>query len=283
MAQELETKKTDSVFDFLYVDHHRVGLFLSQFSEFGNLTDIVHTKGVTDDALISAGVKGIVGGEAKSGHSSNLQSKYNPLWIQALNFLDEVNARGMVSHDLASAAIGSLVLTKGCLNIVNMLALSRSWDVAAENAREQQKSKSAAGNRKLRRTGQQQHDPEAEGPGLLRLLGSFDQPIMMALDTGKARLWSTLDQTYLVGGSSDLALKHGVQIAGEWHAIGILDCLPGELIADEANIGRICGGADNPFSSSAIGLFRELGLIFGRPADCYGITPIMIMREVGAT
>lgn len=84
----------------------------------------------------------------------------------------------------------------------------------------------------------------------------------------------------LIGGSSDLTLKQGVKIAGEWHVVGILDCLPGEPNTDERQIGRICGGGDNIFSSGAIALWRELGLVFGRPDDCFSVTPIMIMREV---
>lgn len=151
MGQEQETKESDSVFDFLYVDHYRVALFLSQFSEFGNLTDIVHTTGVTDDASMSVGVKPLLGGESKSGHSDTVQSKYNPLWSQALNFLDEVNARKMVSRDLSKAAIGSLVLTDGRLNLLNLRALERSWAVAADNAREELQRSKPSANRKSRR------------------------------------------------------------------------------------------------------------------------------------
>ena len=55
MAQEQESR--DSVFDFLYVDNRRIGLYLSQFSEFGNLTSLVQSVSTTD----SKSIKGSIG------------------------------------------------------------------------------------------------------------------------------------------------------------------------------------------------------------------------------
>jgi len=222
--------------------------------------------------------------DLSDGLLESVQSKYNPVWSQALNFLDEVNARGMVNRDLTRAVIGGLVLTAGTLNLLNMKALERMWTVAADNVRDAiQQSTPHIRNRKERRASGQPAEvtmPDNGNPGLLRLLGSMDQQVILALNADNARLWATLDPNYLVGGSSDLALKHGVRISGNWHVLGILDCMPGELVTNEVDIGRICGGADNAFSGSALTLFREMGLILGRPSDCFGITPIVIMREI---
>ncbi|TPI64447.1 hypothetical protein FJ417_02095 [Mesorhizobium sp. B3-1-7] len=283
MGQELDQRKTVSVFDFLYVDHHRIGLFLSQFSEFGHLTDVVHSRSVTDDAAVTGGFKGILSGETKSGEREGIERRYSAQWSQALNFLDEVNARKMLNPDITKAHIGGLVLSSGMLSILNMKPLEHSWAAAIENAKDaHQQANAHRGNRQERRSNKNSQAPAgtADVSGL-RLLGTLEQPIIMALKSGNFRLWSTLDAKYLLGHSSDLTLKHGIKIAGEWHVLGILDCLPGDPNTGETD-GRICGGGNNEFGSGAIQLWRELGLVFGRPDDCHGITPIIIMREVKA-
>lgn len=283
MAQEPEKKKTVSVFDFLYVDHHRIGLFLSMFSEFGNLTDIVHSISASRGSSGTIGFKNVLSGEQKNEAQETLQRSYNTQWTQALNFLDEVKARKMLTRSISDARIGGLLLSSGTLSILNMRPLERSWGVVAENTEKENLRSGNRDNRHTRRRkqatggGEPQEMDSASG---LRLLGSLEQPILMTLQTGTTRLWSTLEPNYLIGGSSDLTLKQGIRIAGDWHVVGILDCLPGEPITDEAIIGRMCGDGDNVFSSTSITLWRELGLVLGRPSECYGITPIMIMREV---
>jgi hypothetical protein len=66
----LEPQKRDSVFDFLYVDRHRIGLYLSQFSEFGNLTNLVHSERAGDETVLSAGVPSLAKGEAKQSKAN---------------------------------------------------------------------------------------------------------------------------------------------------------------------------------------------------------------------
>ena len=46
MAQE--PVESGSVFDFIYVDQRRIGLYLAQFSDFGNLTKLVRSVRVSD-------------------------------------------------------------------------------------------------------------------------------------------------------------------------------------------------------------------------------------------
>ncbi|MGX5806313.1 hypothetical protein ACWGS9_34985 [Bradyrhizobium sp. Arg314] len=135
MGQELDQRKTDTIFDFLYVDHHRIGPFLSQFSEFRHLTDVVHPRSATDDAAVTGGLKGILSGETKSGEREDIERRHS---------------------------------------------------------------------------------------------------------------------------------------------------LPGDPKTNVADIGCTCGGGDNIYGSQAIAFWQELGLIFGRPSDCYGTTPIAIMHEVKA-
>ena len=75
MAQE--PQKKNSVFDFLYVDHNRIGLYLSQFSDFGNLTNLVHSQRTGDETSVSGGVPSIVKGEAKESQQTGIERHFN--------------------------------------------------------------------------------------------------------------------------------------------------------------------------------------------------------------
>jgi hypothetical protein len=102
----------------------------------------------------------------------------------------------------------------------------------------------------------------------------------MVLKTGQHRLWSTLAPDFLIGGSADLNMKHGLQLSGQWHVLGILDCEPGDGDTNQQVRERLVGGGDNSFSDAAVTIWREFRLIFGRPVDCYGLTPLVVMREI---
>jgi hypothetical protein len=101
----------------------------------------------------------------------------------------------------------------------------------------------------------------------------------MVFASESGRLWSTIDPAYVVGSASDLHLKHGLTIAGTWHLVGILDCLP-SIAATPDISGRVVGDKDNEFSDALKVMLREHRLLMGRPSDCYGVTPLIIMREM---
>lgn len=116
----------------------------------------------------------------------------------------------------------------------------------------------------------------------LKILSTLEQPIFAILETNGHRIWSLLEPDCFIGGASDFNLKHGLQVTGQWHVLGVLDCLPGPGDTSHADVGRFCGGDDNIFSENAAAMWHEFRLVFGRPADCWGMTPIMIMREVAS-
>jgi hypothetical protein len=273
-----EPQKKNSVFDFLYADRQRIGLYLSQFSEFGNLTNLVHSSRTADETTLSAGVPSLAKGESKQNQQTGVERHFDTQWSQVLNFLDEVQARQMLRRDLETTPIGSLILLSGSLYLANMRSFEKTWGAISSG----QSATVPQGNRYARRgkAGHHQQDTTpAPDFGGLKILGSLEQPVFAVFRSGDKRLWSTLDPNYLSGGSADLNLKHGLRVAGEWHMLGTLDCQPGS--GDDVPDGRLCGGGDNIFSDSMVSMWREFRLVFGRPTDCFGITPIVIMREIG--
>ena len=99
---------------------------------------------------------------------------------------------------------------------------------------------------------------------------------------GEADVWCNLLRNGLVGSVDDLLLKHGGQVQGHWQTLGILDAFVDEEDADD--------NEDEPNSdiqqeaSMASTILKQIApfarQFLGRPSNAYGLTPILIFREV---
>lgn len=272
MAQEAESE--ESVFDFFYVDRRRIDIYLAQLSDFGNLSKLVRSVRVSDETHGDLDVK-IVKGGAASRQETGLEKHYDAQFTAPLIFLDEINSRNMLRANAETARIGDLLILSGTLNVVDIQAFQKAFEAMSSAGSPASIDKR---NRHQRRSNPvppaQDFDPAVS----FRLMASLDQPMIMLFEAGDQKYWSTIDVGSIVGSSTDLHLKHGVVISGEWQMVGILDCFPGTNAPEQ--IPRFCGQGDNVFSAAMGNLLRELRIIMGRPSDCYGITPLLIMREV---
>jgi hypothetical protein len=272
VVQEIESD--ESVFDFFYVDRRRIDIYLAQLSDFGNLSKLVRSVRVSDESRGDLDVK-ILRGGTTSRQETNLEKHYDAQFTAPLVFLDEANARSMLRADVEAANIGDLLLLSGTLNVIDIQAFQKAFEAMS--------SVTPTGNVDKRTRQQRRANPLPPmsdfDPAIgFRLLASLDQPMIMLFEAAEKKYWSTIDTESIVGSSTDLHLKHGVTISGEWQMVGILDCYPGTNAA--STIPRFCGQGDNVFSDAMSNILRELRIIMGRPADCYGITPLVIMREV---
>lgn len=277
MAQD--QGKNGSVFDFLFVDNRRIGLYLSQFSEFGNLTQLVESVGTTDTTQIkgSLGASSTqVGAHADSTAHSGVQRHYDTQWIAPLSFLEEIQSRKMLKHSLSSAHIGDLIILSGSLSLANLSVFAQALKMGEDLI------PAPVTSRQERR----RYNPQAKADSAatsaingLKFLGSLEHPIFMLFTAGADRLWATVDSTCVVGSASDVHLKHGLTITGTWHLVGILDCLP-SVVPPAVPSGRMVGDKDNTFNDALVSLLQEHRLLMGRPSNCYGVTPLIIMRKM---
>jgi hypothetical protein len=272
MARDQE--KGDSVYDFLYVDRKRIAFYLSQFDDYGHLTQL--TRSVSEHVETGGGLDAKIAKiDTKEGAQTSIQKHYDTQWVAPLLFLDR--ARGIIARGLKKAAIGKLVLTSGALHIVNMRAFEKTWGVMSSPS----SPAAPAGNRQQRRAaGHHQPTKPDKGDMGLKILSSLEQPVFMIAQADDVNLWSTLDPDALIGGSSDLNLKHGERIAGDWHIVSILDCYPDTQKPANHTIARICGTEGNEFGEAALNIWNELKNALGRPPHCFGVTPLLIMREI---
>src|SRR5580704_14595790 len=186
MARDQE--KDGSVYDFLYVDRKRIAFYLSQFDDYGHLTQL--TRSVSQHAEHGGGLDvKIAKIESKENAQTSVEKHYDTQWVAPLSFLDMASRRGIIARGLKQAAIGKLVLTSGALHIVNMRAFEKTWGVMSSPS----SPAAPAGNRQQRRAaGHQPAKPDTGDMGL-KILGSLEQPVFMIAQADDANLWSTLD------------------------------------------------------------------------------------------
>lgn len=300
-AQEEPT--TDSVFDFLYYDAARISSFLSQFDRFGHLTEITHSERAHRNKTSSiqnqlsgsvVAVKGATTSKTDTGSQYGEDSlrTYDPRWTNALFFLDYLDEHQILQRSLNKARIGQIVLFTGDLAVFDLGLLRSMWSLptvkkaiisgASEND-------TPVGNRAERRrekksnNGQQVNEAELA----VELLSVLPHSIQAAVSTDSDSVWSTLRDECLVVPPADLFMKHGLAINGSWSVVGILDALPedftDELEAQEHAIRQISAGLRLGAMGAQMAPFLVPSVrpLLGRPAMSFGITPLLIFREVG--
>lgn len=290
----LEQDAASSVFDFLYYDARRIGSYLAQFDPSGHLQAYKQSESVGSSAtsVSRIGGRGTVGvASFDSGKDASetetegeaSERQYDPLWTNALNFLDYLDNRRLLRRELAGSRISQFVLAKGELNVVDLTLVKRMWDLPTigQLGGEVQSSES---NRHERRAKQRVAPPNTrptEQQVGFDLLKVIPHSIQASIVSDQGSVWSTLREDSLIVAASDLFLKHGKTIPGQWHMLGIVDALPTEELAPEpptpeqSAIG-ILGGLG--YILDAIGPFARL--LLGRPASAYGMTPLLIFRKV---
>jgi hypothetical protein len=206
---------------------------------------------------------------------------YDPLWTNALSFLDFLTERGLLGRNLSNAHIGQFVVVSGSLSISDMSILRLLWDVPSiQKLIAQGMAPSTAGmTSKQRSAAKYQSNPELDTLktmlDVVRVLphGTF----ATITEQSGTMTWGTLRNEFLVTPSADLMLSHGASIAGTWSAVGILDARPDSGVDAQ----------ESPASVNATyQIIRGLGpvarTLLGRPSGSYGVTPLLIFREIPA-
>lgn len=281
----------DSVYDFLYIDARRIANFVSQFGQYGHLTSLTRTDTKTGGGggEINIGVAKLDG----SGSAEITQIRqFDPQWIAPLTFLDEAEKKGMIVRGLDAARIGQLVLVTGDLAVFDLALFKAMWPmpqiqkvimagVAAQTGATPQQHGGNRAERRRQASGHAEPSPHEAGFEVLKLL---PHALLATISHGGKSIWSSLRENDLIVSASDLMLKHGVQISGAWNMVGILDALP-ETRADESDLGAKASRLLAATSLGTLGvviaeMVPHIRTVLGRPASAYGMTPLLIFREV---
>jgi hypothetical protein len=252
-----DPESLNSVLDFIYVDSKRISLYLAQFSQYGNLTTLVHSTSKKDEDRAKFGVS--IGprafrGEAMSDTAetadTSLQKHYSTQWIAPLSLLEELQARDMIKRTLEDVQIGDIFILPGSLSLFDTSMWAKVWDVVA--AQHDAKPRRDQGSRHPRRsTSDRGLARSATNPSQpvdatgLRIIGALEQLAFLNFQSKGRRFWSLAESGCIVGGSTGLALKCGATIPGTWHMVAVLDAMPETESGDSQWLTRICGSESN--------------------------------------
>ena len=114
----------------------------------------------------------------------------------------------------------------------------------------------------------------------LELLPLFPHAVQATLVGNNFRVWTSLTEANIVGLASDLILKHGVVIPGQWHMLGVLDALTDAGGAPTPSNDTAAIMAGTPIGGLAAMMATGIRQFFGRPATSFGMTPLLIFRAV---
>jgi hypothetical protein len=300
-----EDQRSNSVFDFLYHDSRRIASFLAQFETYGVLQQVKATESISrtggSKTTASAGVDVVtvmrggitIDGTVVDEERDAAERTYDPLWTNARTFLSFLADREMINRDLSTARIGQFVLASGALAAFDLGLLKEAWklpavkDVVLKGATGQAAPDPVQGNRKERakaRYAQKAAGDTSETAMAFEMLKIMPHTVQATIRGEDWTVWSSLREDSLVIPGSELLLKHGVAVAGSWSMLGVLDALPHE--GDASTQAYILDQLLAAVSLGAIGgqvvgqLAPSVRLLLGRPASAFGMTPLLIFREV---
>ena len=229
---------------------------------------------------------------------------YDPLWSNALALLDYLESNDLIQRSPISARIGQFVLATGSMTIMDLTLFKGLWSLPAVKqavARSQQSGSSPSSslptqNRQQRRADRSQSPQNSVAQSgsdvltdsMLSLVEMLPHALQVriTLNESKAVVWASLGNDAMVVSGADLLLKHGVSIAGEWTMIGVLDAFPdadetGNLTEDGiAGAMSALSLSDNPFGQLMFQMMPHIRPLLGRPFSAFGVTPLVIFREV---
>lgn len=307
-SAEHEGQNTDSVFDFLYHDARRVGSFLAQFDSSGHLQQVTTSESVTKGGKpglslklagalpipgVSDGPEGSVtfGRDASQSGSETQARMYDPLWTNARALLDYLNERNLIQRDLSAAHLGQFVLASGALSVLDMAMLPQIWQaqnvgnaVARQHADNAKKLLHASSEYKSANSSQKAHlekmvvkAAEGSARSAMEILPTLPHTPQCTIKGEEISVWTTLSAEGLVGTVSDISLKHGTEIPGDWHLLGVLDAMPNPITPQ---IPIVNTGVPEHFGKVVQNLSNLSRTLAGRGPESYGVTALLLFREV---
>lgn len=260
-----------SVYDFLYHDVSRIGSFLAQFVPHGHLKSYVRSMSTAESEnsatnynakfkvplMGEAGSSGDIGAGQTSIDGSSMT--YDPLWQNSLALLDYLHQQNLINKNILESRISQFVLVSGKLFLFNMELLQRlsKGKMFAQSIRKNHSNK----------------ETRTQTDFGLELIDKLPGSIQSIFVGNSFNVWSTLPSGGLSISTDDLILKHGPYISGHWSMLGILDAMPDDSYLSEDFVFP-------DFYRGLMNFSREIRPHFGRPFSYYGMTPLLIFREV---
>lgn len=273
------------VHDFLYHDARRIASFLSQFETYGvvqliKATETTSRASATKTAITAGGGLPLVAkGEATRDHTvtesegDSADLTYDPLWTHARTLLRSLESADLINKDIRKARIGQFVMVTGALAILDLSTLKILWDSRGI----QSLIAGAIGGQKSKVS----PPVVAQAKTIAEVLKALPHGVQARLGTKDGDLiWCGLRGESLVGSSADLLLEHGALISGTWNVLGVLDAVPDGSMPKTSVEAKTVADSFIDIAQMMWALAPMARNALGRPATSYGMTPLLIFREV---
>lgn len=256
----------DALYDFLYVDRAKVSALYAQLFPEGILTNVKKTaqQSFSNDNNIGSDIK-VFKAEAKSseGGQEGIEHMFDASWSIPLEVLDELKRRGLVTSSVRGKSLGSIVLTNGLLRVIDYNSMRELWEPAMQLFIEPQQQEQIPNFR----------DRFEHVIGMLR---NMPHTLHAHFLTREAFLWSTLQPSNLTVSADDIILKYGAEVvSGDWQLLFTLDAYPDANPSTDAT-----GWSAGEISNGVISMMNAVKSQIGRPSNWWGVTPLMIYRDV---
>jgi hypothetical protein len=249
-----------------------MALYAAQLFDDGVHTSTKKTRSIGNQSTgkVSGSIPALAKGELGATDTTNdaVERHFDAVWSTPLNLIRELQAQDFIHRDIASAALGQIILFKGHIQILDYRLLQSIWEpllahqrsLLPEHTHAQQKEKKV-----LAET--QKH--------LIKIAENLPHLLQLRAFNDDCQLWGTLDPASMVSTASDLSFKYGPSIPGEWLVLAVLDAKPFDA-AQDLKLPTGIGDIEMGMLHMAI----QLKTLFGRNSIDFGMTPLAIYRRV---
>ncbi len=261
--------------DYVYIDNIKLSHYYSQLSQHGL---VITSKKISKESgkqgstgqvklpILSGGMA------AETATEQSIELNVDSAFSRPQETLDALFAAGYIQEGISNSRIGSLILEKGAISLFDIRILKDIWIdmtdmVAASSTADIQNIKERQRLSALKKK---------EFGQIATIISKMPHSLQGTLSANGDAAWFTLKPECMLVNAEDLTFKHGSDLKGEWHVLGILDALPDHCI-DPAQMTLFTPG---PIEGAMRSMLDGLRAMLGRPSDRYGITPVMIFRTI---
>lgn len=264
--------------DYVYIDNLRLSHYYAQLSKNGLVTGLKKTakeigKQGSQLNLKAPIIGGQIAGERTTEEWQELQ--IDSAFSRPQETLDALYSADFIGQGFADARMGALILAKGAISLFDIRMMKEIWPFMGNFVAE---SKSAH----IQNIKERQRVAAAEKKEfdhLASIISRMPHSLQGNLSAEQQAAWFTLKPDCMLVNPEDLTFKHGSDLKGEWHVLGIVDALPDSI--EEADEVPFTMPTNIEFAMrTMLGGLREM---FGRPKDRFGLTPLMIFRVIRKT
>lgn len=275
LTAEQNSPSEEYLSDYAYVDTTRLAYYYGQLSEHGLVTQSKHTSKTTGKDTGKLEVKAMVVsglGQIETGSERSIELQVDPSYTRPQETLDALYDAGFVGAGLANARIGNLVLTKGYLSIFDIRMLKEMWTNIAGITAQQE----TAGITNIKERQKAFEARKKEAQTIAEIISKVPHSVQGTCVTDEGDAWFTLQTEYMRINPEDLVFKHGCDLEGEWHVLGIVDALPDGFAEQSPAELLVNSGLEGGLRIMLASIRQSLG----RPPHRYGITPLLIFRTM---